>query len=124
MAYGHTAILCLGSNLSTPSLLWEVEKRLASIVSIKTYGKLVTSPDVSNRSNSIYYNKVLRIETTYELDELKNVCRQLEIESGKSKESKEQGIIPIDIDILMYDKHIIKPKDITQAYVKASLNIK
>ncbi len=124
MAYGHTAILCLGSNLSTPSLLWEVEKRLASIVSIKTYGKLVTSPDVSNRSNSIYYNKVLRIETTYELDELKNVCRQLEIQSGKSKESKEQGIIPIDIDILMYDKHIIKPKDITQAYVKASLNIK
>ncbi len=124
MAYGHTAILCLGSNLSTPSLLWEVEKRLASIVSIKTYGKLVTSPDVSNRSNFIYYNKVLRIETTYELDELKNVCRQLEIESGKSKESKEQGIIPIDIDILMYDKHIIKPKDITQAYVKASLNIK
>jgi 2-amino-4-hydroxy-6-hydroxymethyldihydropteridine diphosphokinase len=41
--------------------------------------------------------------------------------NGRCAEDKEQGIVRLDIDILVYDHEILKPADLERDYVQEGL---
>ena len=45
----------------------------------------------------------------------------MERQAGRTPESKQLGIIPLDIDILTYDNQVIKAEDLRKKYVQLIL---
>ena len=47
--------------------------------------------------------------------------KQIEQQSGRTPESKNNGIIPLDIDLLQWNDTILKPEDFRRPYVQSGL---
>ena len=56
-----------------------------------------------------------------EVDELHALFKQIERRMGRTAEGKRQGIIPIDIDLIRWNDHLLKPDDYRRDYVQEAL---
>ena len=44
-------------------------------------------------------------------------CKKIEREEGRSREDKRTGIVKLDIDLLKYDRRILKKEDMKRDYI-------
>ena len=58
-----------------------------------------------------YYNAVVRGETKLDISELNRMLKEYEVLSGRDLSARERGEVPIDIDIVIWNKEIVRPKD-------------
>lgn len=55
-------------------------------------------------------------------EDIKILFKDIEKKCGRTPEGKQKGIIPLDIDLLVFDMEVIKPADMEKNYVKQALN--
>lgn len=65
-----------------------------------------------------YFNSVLAGDTPLELEELNEMLKEYELSHGRDAESRVRKIVPIDIDIVICDDRIIRPRDYAQDFFK------
>lgn len=70
-----------------------------------------------------YANALIVAITNDEYDTLRHTFKQWEINAGRTIELKRQGIIPLDIDIIMWNDTIIKERDMQMNYMKHGLQL-
>mgnify|MGYP003291266054 CR=1 FL=1 len=70
-----------------------------------------------------YYNEVAIGETDLSYIEIRNKLKQIESDLGRTIETKKQGIVPIDLDLIKLGDIIYKVKDLEQEYVKIGLEM-
>lgn len=58
-----------------------------------------------------YMNAVASGFTGYDFDTLNRLAKVFEVKNGRDTTCRLQGIVPIDVDIVIWDKEIIRPKD-------------
>lgn len=58
-----------------------------------------------------YYNAVVAIDSPVPCDILNARFKEMERELGRRPEDKAQGIVPVDIDIVVSDGHVLRPRD-------------
>lgn len=58
-----------------------------------------------------YYNAVVRIDSPVPHDILNLRFKQMERELGRRPEDKATGIVPVDIDIVVCDGEVVRPRD-------------
>lgn len=58
-----------------------------------------------------YYNAVVKGRTFMENEVLDLMCKEFELNHGRTPEARNQGDVPIDIDVVVYDNEIIRPND-------------
>lgn len=75
-----------------------------------------------NRIDNSYLNAVLSGYCNDGFDVIKARMKQYEIDSGRTKESKLKGNVPIDIDIVLWNGDIIKENDFKQSYFQIGWN--
>jgi len=63
-----------------------------------------------------YYNAVIRGISSRGFYELNRLFKEYELSSGRDSASRERGDVPIDIDIVVWDKDIIRPKDFYHSF--------
>lgn len=78
---------------------------------------------VGSGVGKIYYNEVAIGLTDLSYSEIRNQLKQFEMELGRTIEAKEQGIVPIDLDLIILGDNIYKEKDLEQTYVKIGLEM-
>jgi 2-amino-4-hydroxy-6-hydroxymethyldihydropteridine diphosphokinase len=104
-----TSFLLLGSNLGNPP------KNLASAIAligqragtIRQQSSVYKTAPWGNTDQDVFYNQVLRLETTLDPYELITTVLQIEQEMGRKREQKWEPRI-IDIDILFYDDLVLE----------------
>ena len=113
-----TAVLSIGSN-TTDSLqrVTECLNWLANKFNLTAHASAYTTPAV-NGKDADYVNTVAVITTSLSLPELNAVLKDYEKSCGRTQESKQQGAIPIDVDIVMWNQEIVRPNDYNQNYFK------
>ena len=52
------------------------------------------------------------------MTEVRSILKQIEQTNGRTPESKKEGRIPLDIDLLSYDQQVLKPEDWQKEYVR------
>lgn len=112
----HSATLCLGSNIGLQS----IEKINKAYSSLCDVGQIVCHSSVYG-SASGYLNQVIVSHTSLDYDELLSFTKQLELNLGRRPQHKAQGIVPIDIDIVIYDEEVMRPLDYDSAYFNRGL---
>lgn len=113
-----TAVLSIGSN-TTDSLqrVQECLDWLADKFNLTAHASAYTTPAV-NGKDADYANTVAVITTSLSMPELNATLKDYEKSCGRTPESKQQGAIPIDVDIVMWNQEIVRPNDYNQEYFK------
>lgn len=114
----HTAVLTLGSNVARAACIIEAARAaIDRVAEVRAYSGAYLSPDDTG-AGADYLNAVLELTTTLSLSEMADFAAGLEQRSGRTADSKSRGVMPLDVDIVVWDTEVIKPYDTTRPYFR------
>lgn len=85
---------------------------------INSVNKLVNE---SEKHPSTYINRAAEFSTPLSLDELNSAFKEIEKKMGRTATMRQANIVPIDIDILIYDNITVRPDNLKCNYVVEAL---
>lgn len=101
--------LSLGSNCDDAYIKRAIEW-LEKTVRILCKSDIYKSPSIG-RCSSLYSNAVIKAETSTSIEELNTQLKLYEISQGRDEKARAEGRVPIDIDIVVADGKILRPRD-------------
>jgi 2-amino-4-hydroxy-6-hydroxymethyldihydropteridine diphosphokinase len=81
------------------------------------FSKEMETEAIGEKFLSPFSNQVASFETTLSSEEVRHILKEIERTHGRSPEDKAQGIVKLDIDLLMVDDRVLKPKDLEKDFV-------
>ena len=117
----HTCILCLGSNFYRIAHMAYAQRELKKHFPTIRFSEEMETEAIGSRFLSPFSNQVASFETTLSSEKVRAILKQIERDLGRLPEEKPQGVIRIDIDLLMYDDCVLKPADLERDFVKEGL---
>ena len=117
----HSCILCLGSNSDRHTRMEAARKALAISFPDIRFGREMTTEAIGNTFLSPFSNQLALFKTTFSAEEVRSILKQIEKENGRMPEDKAQGIVNLDIDLLIYDNTILKPDDMEKEFIRQEL---
>lgn len=118
----HKCLLCLGSNIDGIHHLQDAEQTLNRLFGSIQWGDIIETEPWGMSRPASFFNRAAYLYTSLSSDELISRFKQIERGSGRTPESKAEGIVPLDIDLLAYDDDVLKPEDLQKEYVKKALS--
>lgn len=118
----HKIILSLASNLQQGQNLAEARIALGKVLSCISFTKELWTEPINASNPSMYLNQLAISSTDLTEDELTSVLKEIEVKMGRTKNLREKGIVPIDIDLLQYGHKKLHKHDWERPYVKQLLN--
>ena len=76
---------------------------------------------IGNGYLSPFSNQLAQFETSLSAEDIRNILKQIEKENGRMPEDKAQGVVKLDIDLLIYDNTILKPDDMEKEFIRQEL---
>ena len=103
----NTALIMLGSNSNADQNLELTREKLTEYFEIISQStRLVTKP-FGKQYIGDFQNEAIKILSAETADETKNIFKQIEMELGRTPESKQLGVIPIDIDLIFWNEKLL-----------------
>lgn len=117
----HRVIIALASNHEAEKNLFEAKKRLEQILHDAHYSECKRSQAFGSKSKGFYYNQLLFCTTDLSVEQLITVLKDTETEMGRTTETREQGIVGIDLDLMLYDDERYHLRDWERPYIQSLL---
>ena len=113
----------MGSNVKDGlSLLEECCKNVAAVTASSRFSTCYRTSPVGSMPSPDYHNCVGIVETEWDYDRLHDAFKALEKAAGRTPESKCRGEVPLDIDIVVWNGEVKRPRDMEQAYIRIGLS--
>ena len=109
-------ILSLGSNSDDRQSQMDLAFSHLKSVFDKVESSEIYETEALNGKDAPYLNSVIVGYTNMSYDETVDYMKQWEKNCGRTSESKLKGIIPIDIDVVVWNETIVRPKDFEMSY--------
>lgn len=110
------AVILVGSNHSLrESIIEAVMLRLSGMLDCFRRSPAMETPDAAGEA-APYLNAVCSGFTDRSLKELTELTKSIEKEWGRTAESKSTGVVEIDIDIVVWGKDVLRPRDAMSDY--------
>lgn len=109
-------LLSIGSNVGdrearvNDALAW-----LSGIISDFRHSHVYITAPYSGVGDN-YANCVAEGHTALSLDEISAMTKDREVVAGRTKDAKISGKVPLDIDIVIYNDTILRPKELERQY--------
>ena len=101
----NEAIIMLGSNTDI-SMLLSAKSMLEDWFDVIAVSEIRKTTAIGEHYQSPFYNLALRIKTEYDREETIRIFKKTEKKLGRTAESKKEGIVPIDIDLIVWNGEI------------------
>lgn len=117
----NVAVLSLGSN--SPDKEQQMRnavkqmKHLFNSVAISDFYEV----PAFNGKDAPYLNAVMVVSTAMSINDVNSLLKRWEVKCGRTPESKQKGIVPIDLDIVMWNSEVIRPVDYSRSYVSIGI---
>ena len=108
----------MGSNLDARLHLKNAEESLQRLFPGIEWGEIVETKPERMSNPQPFLNRAARIHTSLPMTEIRSLLKEIEQTNGRTPQSKEEGRIPLDIDLLTYDQQVLKPLDLKKEYVR------
>ena len=102
----NTAIIMLGSNTSPDENIELAREMIANYFEIVAESSLLISK-AKGVYKSDFQNIALKILSDEHADETRLIFKQIEIDMGRKPDSKKEGLIPIDIDLIIWNDTLV-----------------
>ncbi len=117
----HRCVLCIGSNYHAETYMGMAEKLIRQRFPYTQWGKIVRTLPEGNIRSDAYLNRAVLLDTTWDAGTLQSFFKEIEKTCGRTSTSKQTGVVPLDIDLLMIDNTVYKPSDMQKQYVRQAL---
>lgn len=116
MEHNTPCTIGLGSN--TPDRELQIEQAIIFIRGILTDATVSTvyESEAFNGKDKPYLNAVIHGKSSVSEHELEKRLKDFEQRQGRTSEESQKGIIPIDLDVVIWDSRIVRPKDFERHY--------
>lgn len=121
MDYNYRYVVCLGSNRQPHENLDKARKMLDEKFGDIQWGSIVQTTPEGTSHPAPYLNQAASFRSAQEAEAVKATLKAIERQCGRTPQGKRNGIIPLDIDLLLQDGRIFKPADMERLYVKQAL---
>lgn len=118
----HACLVCLGSNKESEMHLQNAHWALLRLFRDVQFGKAVRTKAEGSIRQPDYLNQAARFKTDLPPHKVVSLLKEIEKENGRQSADKQQGLVPLDIDLLQYDSHVLRPADMAKDYVQRVLN--
>lgn len=116
MDYPVSCTICLGSN--TPDRANQINEAIDHVCGYLS-GCAVSSvyeSEAYNGKDAPYLNAVIHGHSPVGSAALVKFLKDWETRQGRNKTSAEDGVVPIDLDLVIFDSRILRPKDFERHY--------
>ncbi|MDR2956120.1 MAG: 2-amino-4-hydroxy-6-hydroxymethyldihydropteridine diphosphokinase [Prevotella sp.] len=113
----NKALLSIGTNEDREVNMALCHKFLDSIFSDISYSKTSLTEPYGTKYKSDFLNQLAVIYTTHTQKEVSLSLKEIERKMGRKDNDKEKGIVKIDIDLVIWNEEVLKPTDISRAYI-------
>ena len=104
-------VLSIGSDYGDRAVaVAEAIAWLSTVLDSSRASDIYETPPVGH-AGSNYMNAVFMGESSIEVEELDRLCKEYELSHGRDAEARKAGRVPVDIDIVMVDGNVVRPKD-------------
>jgi 2-amino-4-hydroxy-6-hydroxymethyldihydropteridine diphosphokinase len=103
----NTAIIMLGSNVDEDNNLQSAKEKLSTNFEIVRESAVVISNPLGKHYKSKFHNKAIVLLSVETKDETISIFKDIELEMGRISDSKKNGIIPIDIDLIFWNGKLV-----------------
>lgn len=117
----HSCLLCLGSNIDREVRMEAARNVLRLAFPDIRFGIEMDTEAIGSGFLSPFSNQVALLHTHLSAEEVRFILKQIEQQNGRLPEDKMKGIVKLDIDLLMYDNDILKPKDLEKDFVQEGI---
>lgn len=102
-------------------------RKVVSILERRYPGSRFSTPEITEPIDlperaKPFLNLVALIYTTEEKEEFASFLKKIEQQFGRNEDDDEEGIIPMDLDLIEWNNQIFKPQDLVRPYVVAGLD--
>ncbi len=101
----NNAVIMLGSNTDMNMLLSAISM-LEDWFDVIAVSEIRKTTAIGEHYQSPFYNQAIRIKTEYDREETIRIFKKTEKKLGRTAESKKEGIVPIDIDLIVWNGEI------------------
>ncbi|MBR5297609.1 MAG: 2-amino-4-hydroxy-6-hydroxymethyldihydropteridine diphosphokinase [Parabacteroides sp.] len=115
-------IIGLGSNWKSEVHIQQANRLLMDYFEEIHFSEPVYTEPIGMSQSNLFLNQVAIAYTFRPIEEVKTALKSMEKQLGRTPQSKQQGIIPIDIDLLQWNDQIFKPKDLEIAYIRQGID--
>ena len=116
----HSCLICMGSNFDRHPHMASARAALSEAFPDIRFGPELETEAIGSRFLSPFSNQLARFSTPLPAEEVRCLLKSIEKAHGRKPEDKAQGIVRLDIDLLMYDTTILKPEDMKRPFVADS----
>ena len=111
-------IIGLGSNWKSEVHIQQANRLLMDYFEEIHFSEPVYTEPIGMSQSNLFLNQVAIAYTFRPIEEVKTALKLMEKQLGRTPQSKQQGIIPIDIDLLQWDNLLLKSDDLERDYIK------
>ena len=118
-------LISLASNHEHEKNLREARLRLEHVLSSSVFtSELWTKPvGTAHAPGTNYLNQLVSAETTLDSDHLEAFLKETELAMGRTADMRRQGLVPIDLDLLLHDGRRFHHHDWQRSYIRQLLEI-
>lgn len=93
-----------------------IDMNASSIYSTLPFGKKATAVGLG------YFNCVVKARTILDAGSVEQLLKDYESAHGRDLENRRKGIVPIDLDLVMYGNYVLRPQEIDRDYFSRGFN--
>lgn len=102
----NTAIVMLGSNMDKKKNMELVKIKLADYFEIIDQSKIIESEPVGEKYKHNFLNQAIKILSDDSAEQTAIHFKHIETEMGRSAATSKKGEVPIDIDLIFWNKEL------------------
>lgn len=118
----NSIVLSIGSN--SVDREWQISNCVEWLKKLihKMEQSSVYNSEAANGVDADYLNTVIKGYCNEDYESISASLKQYETVCGRTPMSKTEGIIPLDIDIVIWDDEIVRARDFAQPYFQKGWN--
>ncbi len=113
----NRALICIGSNDDRDSNLLVCKSLLEKSFGTVFYSKTSVTTPYGESYKQDFLNQLAVLYTEMKKEDVMNSLKEIERLMGRKQEDKSIGLVKIDVDLLSWNKEILKPEDMQRRYV-------
>lgn len=117
----ESCLICLGSNYDREIHMNAARKALSETFPNIRFGEELETEAIGEGFFSPFSNQLATFQTSLTTDKIRQRLKEIEQDNGRMPQEKSQGIVKIDIDILIHGSRILKPEDLKRDYIQQEL---
>lgn len=112
----NSCTIGLGSN--TPDCEYQIEQAIEYLLGRleKASASSVYESEAFNGKDKPYLNAVVHGYTNADNDAVVRYLKEWEVQCGRTMEESLKGVVKIDLDLVIWNEHILRPKDFERHY--------